>query len=327
MKSNNYEPSQEVIDYFRGDKLASDVFLKKYALKDLNENLLEHHPDEMHDRIAREFARIDRKYPNPKLESEYFESIKNFKYIIPGGSPMAGIGDNMRAVSISNCFVIGNKKGTDSYGGIMKIDEEAIQLMKRRGGVGLTLDDIRPAGLLVHNSAMTSTGVVPFMERFSNTTKEVAQQGRRGAMMQAISIRHPESGDFMDAKMSAGKVTGANISIKFDKEFMDMVASDEKDPIYIQYFPLTRERSEIVPTALPENVELDKIYQGLAPGSCYKLINPKKFWAKLVHNAWASAEPGVLFWDRILEWSSVASYYDEGFAPISTNPCKISLQR
>lgn len=314
--------NKETLDYFNGDDLAAKVWTNKYALKDSNGNQLEKTPEDMHkNRLTEEFRRIELKYKNPRSSDEIYESIKGFKYIIPGGSPMSGIGNNNQIVSISNCFVIGNPEGTDSYGGICKIDEEMIQLMKRRGGVGTDLSDIRPAGSKVSNAASTSTGVVPYMERYSNTTREVAQNGRRGALMLSISCRHPESSDFASAKLEQGKVTGANISVKFDDEFMKAV---ENDSLYYQYFPTHKSKEDIIPEDILSGdyeVEVGKVYEGKLPGSVFKIIRAKEFWDKIIFNAWRSAEPGVLYWDNVLNNTSVKPYYSKGFKPVSTNPC------
>ncbi len=282
-------------DYFKGDELAATVWVNKYALKDSFGNLYERTPDDMHRRIAKEIARIEKKYANPMSEDEVFNLLKDFKYIIPQGSPMTGIGNNFQIASLSNCFVIGNEGAADSYGAIMKIDQEQVQLMKRRGGVGHDLSHIRPKGSPVLNSALTSTGVVPFMERYSNSTREVAQDGRRGALMLSISIKHPDSEQFIDAKLEAGKVTGANVSVRIDDEFMNAVIN--KKP-YIQQYP--------VDSKTP-------IYK--------KEIDAQKLWDKIVYNAWKSAEPGILFWDTVASESVADCYSDFGFKTVSTNPC------
>ena len=281
--------------YFRGDELAARVWVNKYALKDSFGNIYEKTPDDMHRRIARELARIESKYKNPMSEDEIFDLIKNFNYIIPQGSPMAGIGNNFQVGSLSNCFVIGLDGSPDSYGGIIKIDEEQVQLMKRRGGVGHDLSHIRPKGSPVKNSALTSTGLVPFMERYSNSTREVAQDGRRGALMLSVSIKHPDSEAFIDAKMTEGKVTGANVSVRIDDEFMKAVESQSE---YTQTYPIDSENPK---------------YK--------KTIDAVALWRKIVHNAWQSAEPGVLFWDTIIRESVPDCYADLGFKTISTNPC------
>ncbi len=282
-------------EYFGGDSLAAGVWANKYALKDSMGNIYEKTPDEMHRRIAREIARIEQKYPDPLSEDEIYEVLRNFKYIIPAGSPMAGIGNKYQISSLSNCFVIGNEGNSDSYGGIMKIDQEQVQLMKRRGGVGHDLTHIRPKGSPVKNTALTSTGVVPFMERYSNSTREVAQDGRRGALMLSIGIKHPDAENFIDAKMEQGKVTGANISVKLDDEFMQAVKNGEK---YVQQYPID------------------------SPDPKYKKeIDAKKLWDKIVHNAWSSAEPGILFWDTVIRESIPDCYADKGFKTVSTNPC------
>ena len=286
---------ESAIKYFNGDTLAANVWMNKYALKDSDGNIYELNPDDMHHRIAGEFARIEARYPNPLSEQEIYEVIKDFKYIVPQGSPMAGIGNNYQVSSLSNCFVIGNDGNSDSYGGIMKTDEEQVQLMKRRGGVGHDLSHIRPKGSPVKNTALTSTGVVPFMERYSNSTREVAQDGRRGALMLSISIKHPDSEHFIDAKMESGKVTGANVSIKLDDEFMQAVRDGKT---YKQQYPID------------------------SPNPKYtKEIDARSLWEKVIHNAWASAEPGVLFWDTVIRESIADTYADFGFKTVSTNPC------
>lgn len=296
MKKYTYEEAMaSSLKYFNGDELAASVWINKYAMKDSFGNLFEKSPDDMHRRLAAEFARIEKKYPNPMSEEEIFELLKEFKYIIPQGGPMTGIGNNFQVASLSNCFVIGHRKPADSYGGIMKIDEEQVQLMKRRGGVGHDLSHIRPAGSPVLNSALTSTGVVPFMERYSNSTREVAQDGRRGALMLSISIKHPDSEHFIDAKMEQGKVTGANVSVKIDHEFMRCVKEGRP---YKQQFPVESDS----PTFVRE-------------------IDAKALWDKIIHNAWRSAEPGVLFWDTVIEESIPDCYSHLGYKTVSTNPC------
>ncbi len=282
-------------EYFGGDQLAARVWLSKYALKDSDGNLYERTPDDMHHRIAAELARIDRNYANPVDEKVFFDLLKDFKYIVPQGGPMSGIGNTKQIVSLSNCFVIGNEGLTDSYGGVMRIDEEQVQLMKRRGGVGHDLSHLRPAGSPVKNSALTSTGIVPFMERYSNTTREVAQDGRRGALMLSVSIKHPDSEDFIDAKLIAGKVTGANISVKITDDFMKAVI-EHRD--FVQQYPVDSENPMVV-----------------------KTVNPENIWKKIVHNAWSSAEPGILFWDTIIRESIPDCYADLGYRTVSTNPC------
>ena len=295
-KTYSFEEAMEATkEYFRGDELAAKVWVTKYALKDSKGNLYEKTPDDMHRRLARELARIENKYPNPLTEDELFELLRDFKYIIPQGGPMSGIGNDFQIVSLSNCFVIGNDGPSDSYGAIMKIDQEQVQLMKRRGGVGHDLSHIRPKGSPVLNSALTSTGVVPFMERYSNSTREVAQDGRRGALMLTISIKHPDSESFIDAKLESGKVTGANVSVKIDDEFMRAVIEDKP---YIQQYPIDSKEPK---------------YK--------KEINARKLWDKIVHNAWKSAEPGILFWDTIIRESVADSYAGEGFRTVATNPC------
>ncbi len=271
-------------DYFNGDDLAAKVWTSKYALKDSFGNLYEKTPDDMHRRLASEIYRIEKKYPKPISEKAIYETLKNFRYIIPQGGPMTGIGNDYQIASLSNCFVIGNKGDSDSYGGIMKIDQEQVQLMKRRGGVGHDLSHIRPKGTPVLNSALTSTGVVPFMERYSNSTREVAQDGRRGALMLSISIKHPDSESFIDAKLEAGKVTGANVSVKITDEFMNSVM--EGTP-YRQQYPVNASEPKYT-----------------------KEIDARKLWNKIVHNAWKSAEPGMLFWDTIKRESVPDCYAD-----------------
>ncbi|MCM1005852.1 MAG: adenosylcobalamin-dependent ribonucleoside-diphosphate reductase [Prevotella sp.] len=286
------------VEYFKGDELAARVWSNKYALKDSYGHLFELTPTDMHHRLAREFARIENKYPNPLSEDELFELMDHFKYVVPQGSPMAGIGNNQQVGSLSNCFVIGLDGHPDSYGGIIKIDEEQVQLMKRRGGVGHDLSHIRPKGSPVKNSALTSTGLVPFMERYSNSTREVAQDGRRGALMLSVSIKHPDSEAFIDAKMTEGKVTGANVSVRIDDDFMQSAVNGTP---YTQTYPL-------------------KPAPGEEP-SFSKEIDASALWKKIVHNAWKSAEPGVLFWDTIQRESLPDCYADLGFETVSTNPC------
>ena len=293
-EQNKEEILKSCIEYFKGDTLAADVWINKYALRD-GDKVYELNPDEMHRRLAREFARIEHKYKNPLSEDDIYELLKDFKYIIPQGSPMAGIGNNFQVVSLSNCFVIGNPANSDSYGGILKIDQEQVQLMKRRGGVGHDLSHIRPKMSPVKNSALTSTGIVPFMERYSNTTKEVAQGGRRGALMLSISIKHPDAEDFIDAKMELNKITGANVSVKIDDEFMRCVVSGKP---YKQQFPINSDNPSVI-----------------------KEIDARELWKKIIHNAWQSAEPGVLFWDTIIRESVPDCYASFGFKTISTNPC------
>ena len=282
-------------EYFKGDTLAANVWMNKYALKDSDGKIYEKNPDDMHRRLAKEIARIEKNYPNPLSEDELFELFKDFKYIIPQGSPMAGIGNNFQISSLSNCFVIGDDKNMDSYGGILRIDQEQVQLMKRRGGVGHDLSHIRPSGSPVKNSALTSTGIVPFMERYSNSTREVAQDGRRGALMLSISIQHPDSENFIDAKLVQGKVTGANVSVKIDDEFMRCVKSGAN---YVQKYPV-----------------------GSAHPTFKHEVDAGTLWNKIIHNAWASAEPGVLFWDTVIRESIPDVYSDKGFKTLSTNPC------
>lgn len=296
MKTYTYEEAlAESKIYFKGDELAASVWINKYAMKDSQGNIYEKSPAEMHQRLADEFARIESKYPNPLTSEDIYELLKDFKHIIPQGGPMAGIGNEHQVASLSNCFVIGHNNPADSYGGIMKIDEEQVQLMKRRGGVGHDLSHIRPAGSAVLNSALTSTGIVPFMERYSNSTREVAQDGRRGALMLSISIKHPDSENFIDAKMEKGKVTGANVSVKVDDEFMRCALSGKP---YIQQYPVYSTNPKFT-----------------------KEIDASVLWKKIIHNAWKSAEPGVLFWDTILRESVADCYADKGYRTVSTNPC------
>lgn len=285
-------------EYFKGDDLAATVWVSKYALKDSWGKIFEGSPVEMHDRIASEIARIEQKYPNPMTKDEVLELLSQFRYVIPQGGPMTGVGNDLQIASLSNCFVIGHEKPADSYGGIIRIDEEQVQLMKRRGGVGHDLSHIRPTGSPVLNSALTSTGIVPFMERYSNSTREVAQDGRRGALMLSLSIKHPDAERFIDAKMESGKVTGANVSIKMDDEFMRSMIAGEN---YHQQFPV-------------------KDIKGKKP-LIEKDIDARTLWNKIIHNAWKSAEPGVLFWDTIIRESVADCYADLGFTTVSTNPC------
>ena len=295
-KTYNYQQAYEAsLKYFDGDELAARVWATKYALKDSFGNLYELTPDDMHRRIAREIARIENKYPNPLSEDRLFELMSHFRYIVPQGSPMAGIGNNFQVGSLSNCFVVGLDGEPDSYGGILKIDEEQVQLMKRRGGVGHDLSHIRPKGSPVKNSALTSTGLVPFMVRYSNSTREVAQDGRRGALMLTVSIKHPDAESFIDAKMIEGKVTGANVSVRIDDAFMQAAVEDKP---YHQQYPIDSDKP---------------VYE--------QDIDAAALWAKIVHNAWKSAEPGILFWDTITRESVPDCYADLGFKTISTNPC------
>ena len=282
-------------EYFGGDELAAKVWVSKYALKDSFGNLYERTPDDMHHRLAREISRIENKYENAMSEEEVFELIQHFRYIVPQGSPMSGIGNDFQVGSLSNCFVIGLDGEPDSYGGIIKMDEEQVQLMKRRGGVGHDLSHLRPKGFPVKNSALTSTGIVPFMERYSNSTREVAQDGRRGALMLTVSIKHPEAEAFIDAKMTEGRITGANVSVRIDDAFMKAAIEGTE---YAQTFPIDSDKPEFV-----------------------KNIDAQQLWAKIIHNAWKSAEPGVLFWDTITRESVPDCYADLGFKTISTNPC------
>lgn len=295
-KTYSYDEAfQTSLKYFDGDELAARVWVSKYAMKDSFGNIYEVSPTDMHHRIAKEIARIESKYANPMNEQEVFGLLDHFRYIIPAGSPMTGIGNDHQVASLSNCFVIGIEGDADSYGAIMRLDEEQVQLMKRRGGVGHDLSQIRPKGSPVNNSALTSTGLVPFMERYSNSTREVAQDGRRGALMLSVSIKHPDSEAFIDAKMTEGKVTGANVSVKIDDAFMQ-AAIDGKP--YTQQFPIDAADPQVK-----------------------KEISAKALWQKIVHNAWKSAEPGILFWDTIIRESIPDCYADLGFRTVSTNPC------
>ncbi|HOP04176.1 MAG TPA: adenosylcobalamin-dependent ribonucleoside-diphosphate reductase [Tenuifilaceae bacterium] len=296
VKTYSYEDALAAsVMYFNGDEMAAKVWVSKYALKDSFGTIYERTPEDMHWRLAKEIARIEKKYANPMLEQQIFDLLKNFKYIVPQGGPMTGIGNAYQIASLSNCFVIGNRGDADSYGGIMKLDEEQVQLMKRRGGVGHDLSHIRPKGSPVLNSALTSTGIVPFMERYSNSTREVAQDGRRGALMLSVSVKHPDAENFIDAKMDSGKVTGANVSVKIDDDFMRSVVEGKP---YIQQYP--------VDSSNP---------------SYKKETNAQDIWKKIIHNAWKSAEPGVLFWDTVIRESVPDSYADLGFRTVSTNPC------
>ena len=295
-KTYSYEEAlQASLAYFAGDELAARVWVNKYAMKDSAGNIYELSPTDMHWRLAREIGRIEQKYQNPMSDEQIFELLDHFRYIVPAGSPMTGIGNNHQVASLSNCFVIGLDGDADSYGAIMRIDEEQVQLMKRRGGVGHDLSHIRPKGSPVNNSALTSTGLVPFMERYSNSTREVAQDGRRGALMLSVSIKHPDSEAFIDAKMTEGKVTGANVSVKIDDAFMEAAVAGKT---YQQQFPIDSDEPQFV-----------------------REVEAKELWGKIVHNAWKSAEPGVLFWDTILRESIPDCYADLGFRTVSTNPC------
>ena len=289
------EAFHETLKYFNGDDLAARVWVNKYALKDSFGNIYEQTPDDMHVRLSKEIGRVEKKYVNPLDEQQIYQLLKDFKYIVPQGGPMTGIGNEYQIASLSNCFVVGNAGNSDSYGGIMKIDQEQVQLMKRRGGVGHDLSHIRPKGSPVKNSALTSTGIVPFMERYSNSTREVAQDGRRGALMLSVSIKHPDSEKFIDAKLEQGKVTGANVSVKIHDDFMKSVESGIP---YTQQYPIDAE----IPTYSKE-------------------INAGGLWQKIVHNAWKSAEPGILFWDTIIKESVPDCYADLGYKTVSTNPC------
>jgi ribonucleoside-diphosphate reductase alpha chain len=297
-KKKTYTYAEAVADataYFGGDEMAGKNWVNKYALKDSYGNIYEHTPADMHRRLAHELERIEKKYANPMSAAEIFELLDNFKYIVPQGGPMTGIGNGYQVASLSNCFVIGATPSADSYGGIFRIDEEQVQLMKRRGGVGHDLSHIRPSGTPVLNSALNSTGLVPFMERYSNSTREVAMDGRRGALMLSVSIKHPDAEKFIDAKMETGKVTGANVSVKIDNEFMECVRSGKP---YVQQYPVDASEPKI-----------------------RQEIDARKLWDKIIHNAWKSAEPGILFWDTIIEQSVADCYADKGFRTVSTNPC------
>lgn len=289
------EAFEASLKYFNGDDLAARVWVSKYALKDSDNNLFEKTPDDMHHRLASEISRIEKNYPNPMSEEEVFGYLKDFKYIVPQGSPMTGIGNDLQVSSLSNCFVIGLDGTPDSYGGIILVDQEQVQLMKRRGGVGHDLSHLRPKGTPVKNSALTSTGLVPFMERYSNSTREVAQDGRRGALMMSVSVKHPDSEAFIDAKMTPGKITGANVSVRIDDEFMKAATTGVP---YTQQFPVDSKNPQVT-----------------------KEIDAAALWGKIIHNAWKSAEPGVLFWDTITRESLPDCYADLGFRTISTNPC------
>ena len=296
LKTYTYDEAYEAsLKYFAGDELAARVWVNKYAMKDSFGNIFEQSPEQMHWRIANEVARIENKYSNAMTAEEVFALLDHFRYVIPAGSPMTGIGNNHQVASLSNCFVIGLDGNADSYGAILRIDEEQVQLMKRRGGVGHDLSHLRPKGSPVNNSALTSTGLVPFMERYSNSTREVAQDGRRGALMLSVSIKHPDSESFIDAKMTEGKVTGANVSVKIDDEFMRCAVEDKP---YVQQFPIDSDNPQFT-----------------------QEVNAKRLWGKIVHNAWKSAEPGVLFWDTITRESIPDCYADLGFRTVSTNPC------
>ncbi|MEA3447266.1 MAG: adenosylcobalamin-dependent ribonucleoside-diphosphate reductase [Bacteroidota bacterium] len=292
---NDEDAYNASLEYFKGDELAARVWINKYALKDSDGKLYELTPEDMHRRLAKELHRIEKKYNNPMDEESIYQLLKDFRYVIPQGGPMSGVGNNRQIVSLSNCFVIGHEKTSDSYGGILKMDQEQVQLMKRRGGVGHDLSHLRPKGSPVNNSALTSTGIVPFMERYSNTTREVAQDGRRGALMLSVSVKHPDAEDFINAKMQSGKVTGANISVKIHDDFMQAVNEDAE---YMQHFPIDSNQTT---------------YQ--------KKIKAKELWDKIIHNAWKSAEPGILFWDTITRESVADCYADLGFRTTSTNPC------
>lgn len=285
----------EATKYFNGDELAANVWINKYALKDSAGNIFESNPDQMHRRLAKEIARVENKYDNSYSEEDIYDVLKGFKYIVPQGGPMTGIGNDYQIGSLSNCFVIGNDGSSDSYGGVMKIDEEQVQLMKRRGGVGHDLSHIRPKGSPVKNSALTSTGIVPFMERYSNSTREVAQDGRRGALMLSVSVKHPDAEQFVDAKMDGTKVTGANVSVRIDDEFMKAVKAGTD---YKQQYPINSDSPKYTSS-----------------------VNAKKLWDKIIHNAWKSAEPGILFWDTVINESIPDCYSDLGFKTVSTNPC------
>ena len=293
-KYTKEEVLKAVLEYFKDDKLAADVWTRKYCLKD-DKHYYELTRDDMHWRLARELGRIGAKYPNPLSVEEIFETLKGFKRIVPQGSPMSGIGNNFQVVSLSNCFVIGNKGESDSYGGVMKLDQELVQLEKRRGGVGVDLSDLRPKGMPTRNSAFTTDGIVVFMERYSNSSREVAQNGRRGALMLTLSVHHPEVMNFIKAKTDLEKVTGANISIRVSDEFMQAVKKNKK---YQQRWPVDSENPSVV-----------------------RDILAREIWDELVQSNWSGAEPGILFWDNILKNSPADSYAEDGFKTISTNPC------
>jgi len=290
---NRNEIFKSTLNYFNGDELATNTWINKYALKDSFGNIYELNPDDTHKRLAKEIHRIEQKYPNPLSYELIFSLLEKFKYLIPGGGSLTGIGNDLQVSSLSNCFVVGNSY--DSYGSIFHIDEQQVQLMKRRGGVGHDLSHLRPSGTPVKNSALTSTGIVPFMERYSNSTREVAQDGKRGALMLTLSIKHPDAENFIDAKLTEGKITGANISVKIGNDFMKSVINDKP---YIQQFPINSEKPLVS-----------------------KEIDSKRLWDKIIHNVWKSAEPGVLFWDKIISESPADCYANMGFATISTNPC------
>ena len=291
----NEEAFKSSLEYFKGDELAARVWVNKYALKNSEGHIFEQNPNDMHRRIAKELHRVEVRYDDPMSEEELFDVLKDFKYIVPQGGPMSGIGNNEQIVSLSNCFVIGTDGASDSYGAIMKVDQEQVQLMKRRGGVGHDLSHIRPKGSEVKNSALTSTGIVPFMERYSNSTREVAQDGRRGALMLSVSIKHPDSEDFVDAKIDGQKVTGANVSVKIDDDFMQSIKDGKK---YTQQYPVEGNNPKVT-----------------------KEIDPNHLWDKIVTNAWQSAEPGILFWDTVINESVPDCYADLGYKTVSTNPC------
>ena len=286
---------QQTLEYFKGDTLATDVWINKYCLKNMRGELMELTPDDMHRRIASEFARIESTFDNPIDETEVYNLIKDFRFIIPQGSPMSGIGNEQQVISLANCFVVGN--GQDSYGGILNTEEQMVHLMKRRGGVGTDLSHIRPRGFAVNNAAISSAGVAPFMERYSNATREVAQDGRRGALMLTMSDRSENFEDFIDAKLETTRVTGANISVKLSDEFMVAAINDTE---FEQRFPYNSDK----PTHSQN-------------------VSAKKLWKKLIHNSWKSAEPGILFWDKIINESPADCYKDFGFSTVSTNPCVV----
>jgi len=322
---------QEVLDssieYFNGEDLAATTWMDKYALKTKDESgnkiYLELNPEHMHRRLAKELARIESKYPNPLNEEQIFGYLDRFKYILPQGGSMSTIGNDQTVQSISNCFVIGNPENSDSYGGIFRLDEEMVQLSKRRGGCGFDLSNLRPQGATVTNAADTTSGVVSFMERYSNSIREVGQGGRRGALMLTLSIKHPDASRFIDAKVDTTKITGANCSIKLTDEFMKCVRDGNS---FLQTFPITATNVDLFGTEESikySDLEVDKLYFGKKKNTFYRLINSKELWDKIIHNAWKSAEPGVLFFDTIISESPADCYAQFGFRTVSTNPCKL----
>ncbi|MBC8147139.1 MAG: adenosylcobalamin-dependent ribonucleoside-diphosphate reductase [Bacteroidetes bacterium] len=306
--------------YFDGDELAATAWINKYALKDSDKNIYELTPDDMHKRLSKEIFRIESRYPNPISEQQIYELLKDFQYVIPQGGPMAGIGNNYQVTSLSNCFVVGSDPPADSYGGILKTDEQQVQLMKRRGGVGHDLSHLRPSNSSVQNSALTSTGVTSFMERYSNSTREVAQDGRRGALMLTLSINHPDALEFIKIKSDLDKVTGANVSIKLTDKFMDAVKDDID---FFQTFPVNI-NNQIFSAEFPcdeEDIPYNKLVSGISDGFYVRRIKARELWDKIIHNAWNTAEPGILFWDKIISESPADCYKEDGFETISCNPC------